>query len=109
MFEKEIKTLQDLIKTKSDERNKVLNPSNYPDSIPSIAEADYLQGFITGASFALAMLEKKALEYEQSGIEALIKIGMNSKYGKEAAEEAEKKGYVFQPGFLEDFKDSEED
>lgn len=107
MFEREITELQEVIKAKSEERNRVLNPTT-PGVIPSLSEADYLQGVMTGISYALAMLEKKKLDYERSGIEAIIRIGLNSKYGKEAAAEAEKKGYVFQPGFLEDFKESED-
>ena len=99
MFEKEIKELQELIKAKSEERNRVL-----VQEPASLTEADYLQGVMTGVSYALAMLEKKKLDYERTGIEYLIKVGLNSKYGREAAEEAEKNDYVFQPGFLEEFE-----
>lgn len=92
MFEKEIEELQEVIKAKSEERNRVL-----AQETPSLTEADYLQGVMTGASYALAMLEKKKLEYERTGIEALIKVGLNSKYGQKAEEEYEKNGYVLDP------------
>lgn len=92
MFEKEIQTLQEVMKAKSDERNKVLE-----STVPSTAEADYLEGYMYGISFAIAMLEQKKLYYERSGIEALIKVGLNSKYGKKAEEEYEKNGYVLDP------------
>lgn len=103
MFDKEIKELQELIKAKSEERNRVLKQEP-----ASLTEADYLQGVMTGVSYALAMLEKKKLDYERLGIEYIIKVGLNSKYGRKAAEEAEKNGYVFQPGFLEDFEKESE-
>lgn len=99
MFEKEIQTLQEVMKMKSEERNKVLE-----NSVPSIAEADYLEGYMYGIAYAIAMLEQKKLQYERSGIETIIKIGLNSKFGEKAAEEAKKNGYLFQPGFLEDFE-----